>query len=260
MIEVKNVHKIYPGNRGSAAVHAVNDVSFRCEPGRVFALLGPNGSGKTTMLRMISTLMKPLEGQISVAGMDVGLAGDKVRSKIGFLTGSAGLHEKLSPRETLNYFGKLHGLKKGDLEGRVAELIAQFELEEFINRPAGKLSMGQKQRVMLARTLVHDPEVVVFDEATTGLDVLAAKSLMDIIRSCRDTGKTVLFSTHIMGEVSMLADDVLILHKGKQIFDGTMDDFRAGQKSASIEDEFVRLLVNAETDEKQREVGGQPCV
>ncbi len=254
MIEVKNVHKIYPASKGGEEVHAVNNVSFRCEPGRVFALLGPNGSGKTTLLRMISTLMKPLKGEIKVAGMDISSDGAAVRSQIGFLTGSAGLHEKLSARETLNYFGKLHGLGRDLLELRIEELVERFELGEFLDRPTGKLSMGQKQRVMLARTLVHDPEVVVFDEATTGLDVLAAKSLMDIIRSCREDGKTVLFSTHIMGEVSMLADDVLILHKGRQIFEGTMDDFRAGQQSASIEDEFVRLLENAESDMKGEKV------
>ncbi len=248
MIEVNKVHKIYPASKGGEEVHAVNDVSFRCEPGRVFALLGPNGSGKTTLLRMISTLMKPQRGDISVVGLDVAKDGEAVRVQIGFLTGSAGLHEKLSARETLNYFGKLHGLKRDVLELRIEELIEKFELAEFIDRPTGKLSMGQKQRVMLARTLVHDPDVVVFDEATTGLDVLAAKSLMDIIRTCREDGKTVLFSTHIMGEVSMLADDVLILHKGRTIFEGTMDDFRAGQQSASIEDEFVRLLENAEKE------------
>lgn len=245
MIEVQNVHKIYPGKIAGDAVHAVNDVSFRCEPGRIFALLGPNGSGKTTLLRMIATMMKPTSGSVKVAGKDILTDSGVIRKQLGFLTGSAGLHHKLSASETLDFFGKLHGIKSRDLAQRKEELIERFQLSEFLTRATGTLSMGQKQRVMLARTLIHDPEIVVFDEATTGLDVLAAKGLIDIIRACRNEGKTVLFSTHIMGEVSMLADDVFILHEGREVYSGTMDKLRSEQSCGSLEDEFVRLLENA---------------
>ena len=248
MIEVNHVHKLYQEGKGES-VHAVNNVSFRCHPGRVFALLGPNGSGKTTLLRMISSLMRPTQGTVTVAGLDCFSEGDQVRSKLGFFTGSAGLHKKLSPQETLEFFGSLQGLAGAKLKQRIADLVQRFELSEFLNRPCGKLSMGQKQRVMIARTLIHDPEVLVFDEATTGLDVLAARSLIELIRQCRDDGKTVLFSTHIMGEVAMLADDVSILHHGKQVFSGTFDALKNGSKERSLEDEFIRLL-----DEQQEVV------
>ncbi len=245
MIKVSQVHKIYPSSKKGEDVHAVNDVSFECKPGRVFALLGPNGSGKTTMLRMISTMMQPTRGSLAVAGLDTSKDTEKIRKTLGFLTGSAGLHEKLSAAESLEFFGQLHGIRGDELRKRKEFLIERFELGEFLNRATGKLSMGQKQRVMLARTLIHDPQVVIFDEATTGLDVLAAKGLIEIIRDCRQEGKTVLFSTHIMGEVAMLADDVSILHEGRQIYSGTMDELKSQQQSVSLEDEFIKLLESA---------------
>eukprot|EP00112_Aurelia_sp_Birch-Aquarium-sp1_P010269 Seg21996.1 transcript_id=Seg21996.1/GoldUCD/mRNA.D3Y31 product="ABC transporter ATP-binding protein NatA" protein_id=Seg21996.1/GoldUCD/D3Y31 len=240
MIEVQQVSKTYLGSK--EVVRAVDNVSFRCEAGRVFALLGPNGSGKTTLLRMISTMLQPDTGEVFVAGFDTRKNAEDVRKHLGFLTGSAGLHEKLSGRETLAFFGKLYGLSDQEVKKMTEELTDRFELSEFIDRPTGKLSMGQKQRVMIARTLIHNPDVVVFDEATTGLDVLAAKGLIDLIRHCRSEGKTVLFSTHIMGEVAMLADDVSVLYKGQQIYSGSFAELKANQQAASIEDEFVRIL------------------
>lgn len=186
--------------------------------------------------------MKADGGSVQVGGIDVREDAREVRRQLGFLTGTAGLHDKLSALETLQFFGGLQGMKGAKLRERVAEMIAWLEIGEFANRPCGKLSMGQKQRVMIARTLLHDPAVVVFDEATTGLDVLAAQSLIGMIRLCRDQGKTVLFSTHIMGEVAMLADDLTILHKGSQVFTGGLDELKRGQKEGSLEDEFVRLL------------------
>jgi len=251
MIEASQVCKTFSAGKGRDAVKAVDGVSFRCEPGRVFALLGPNGSGKTTVLRMISTLMHPDIGELKVAGFDCASESEEVRKRIGFLTGSAGLHEKLSGRETLEFFGALQGISKLTLKQRIAELIEEFGLGEFIDRATGKLSMGQKQRVMIARTLIHDPEVVIFDEATTGLDVLAAKGLIDIIRACRDGGKTVLFSTHIMGEVALLADDVTVLHKGRQIFSGDIDQLIQSQTGASMEEKFIHLLESADEDFKK---------
>lgn len=244
MILVEDVRKTYAVS-GGEDVAAVQGVNFRCDPGRVFALLGPNGSGKTTLLRIVSTLMKASSGKVEVAGCDVVGDAEGVRRNLGFLTGSAGLHEKLSGRETLEFFGKLQGLSGVGLRGRMDRMVDELEMGAFIDRPAGKLSMGQKQRVMIGRTLIHDPDVVVFDEATTGLDVLAAKSLNDMIRRCRDEGKTVLFSTHIMGEVAMLADDVTIFHHGRQVFCGEFARLKAEQEAGSLEDEFVRLLTGS---------------
>ncbi|MGJ8655632.1 MAG: ABC transporter ATP-binding protein [Akkermansiaceae bacterium] len=246
MIEAKQVAKVFRTGKGKDDVRAVDGVSFRCEPGRVFALLGPNGSGKTTLLRMISTLMSPDVGELRVSGFDCARESEEVRKRIGFLTGSAGLHEKLSGRETLEFFGKLHGISSEVLKAKIAEMVEEFDLGEFIDRATGKLSMGQKQRIMIARTLIHDPEVVIFDEATTGLDVLAAKGLIDIIRACKDAGKTVLFSTHIMGEVALLADDVTVLHKGRQIYSGTIEELKESQNGESMEEKFISLLENAD--------------
>lgn len=254
MIEAKQVGKTFRTGKGKDDVKAVDGVSFRCEPGRVFALLGPNGSGKTTLLRMIATLMSPDQGELKVSGFDCVKEGQEVRKRIGFLTGSAGLHEKLSGRETLDFFGALHGIPRAKLKQRIEQMLAEFDLTEFIDRPTGKLSMGQKQRVMIARTLIHHPDVVIFDEATTGLDVLAAKGLIDIIRSCRDAGKTVLFSTHIMGEVALLADDVTVLHKGRQIFSGSIDDLKQSQVGDSMEEKFINLLESADGEMKKEVV------
>ena len=256
MIEAKQVGKTFRTGKGKDDVRAVDGVSFRCEPGRVFALLGPNGSGKTTLLRMISTLMSPDQGagELSVSGFDCVTESEQVRKRIGFLTGSAGLHEKLSGRETLEFFGKLHGISNVDLKKKIVEMVEEFDLTEFIDRATGKLSMGQKQRVMIARTLIHDPEVVIFDEATTGLDVLAAKGLIDIIRACRDAGKTVLFSTHIMGEVALLADDVTVLHKGRQIYSGDIENLTQSQEGASMEEKFINLLEKADAEMKKEVV------
>lgn len=252
MIEVNEVYKVFPAAKGEgeAPVRAVDGVSFCCQPGRVFALLGPNGSGKTTLLRIIASLMTADTGQVKVAGLDCARHGGRVREKLGFLTGSAGLHGKLSPLETLEFFGRLQGLAKVELQQRIEESVMRFELGEFLKRPCDSLSMGQKQRVMIARTMIHDPEVLVFDEATTGLDVLSARSLIELIRSCRDAGKTVLFSTHIMGEVGMLADDVTILHHGKQVFNGTFEALKSGTQAETLEDEFIRLLDSASAEEE----------
>jgi sodium transport system ATP-binding protein len=154
----------------------------------------------------------------------------------------------------LEFFGKLHGISNVDLKKKIAEMVEEFDLTEFIDRATGKLSMGQKQRVMIARTLIHDPEVVIFDEATTGLDVLAAKGLIDIIRACRDAGKTVLFSTHIMGEVALLADDVTVLHKGRQIYSGDIENLTQSQEGASMEEKFINLLEKADAEMKKEVV------
>jgi len=254
MIRVDGVKKYFHPAKKQEVVKAVDGVSLQAEAGRTFAVLGPNGSGKTTLLRMLATMLQPDEGSLSVAGFDSVTEGAEVRKRIGFLTGSARLHKRLTGRETLDFFGGLYGIESEQLKDRQDELIAELDMGSFVDRPIEKLSMGQQQRVMIARTLLHDPEIVVFDEATAGLDVLAAKTLMDIMKQCREAGKTVLFATHIMGEVSMLADDVMILHKGKSCFTGTFEELKAQQQADSLEEEFVRLLgIDTKTE-------GEACV
>ncbi len=226
-------------------VNAVENVSMVCRPGRVFSLLGPNGAGKTTMLRMIATLLKPCSGAISVAGYDTVREARQVRGRIGFLSGSTGLYERLTPTEILDYYGELHGMDRHALRKRRDGIFDVLGIHEFANRRIARLSSGMKQKVSIARTIIHDPMVMVFDEPTVGLDVITAKSIIDLIRGCRDQGKTVIFSTHIMGEVSLLSDDLAVIHRGKLLFNDTFERFTARMDSRSVEEEFIRLIAEA---------------
>jgi sodium transport system ATP-binding protein len=226
-------------------VDAVADVSFSCKPGRIFSLLGPNGAGKTTTLRLIATMLRPSSGRISVAGYDTVKEAGQVRRHIGFLTGSTGLYERLTPTEMIEYYGRLHSMEPGLLQKRKEDLFHLLGIEEFAGRRIGKLSSGMKQKVSIARTMIHDPQVVVFDEPTVGLDVITAKSILQLIRQCRADGKTVIFSTHIMGEVSLLSDDLAIIHRGRLLYNDTYDAFIKEMKTKSLEDEFIRRVEEA---------------
>ncbi len=244
MIEVRGVSKRFGSGRvgRGVAVEAVSEVSFRCEPGRVFALLGPNGSGKTTLLRMIASLLAPDRGSVEVAGFDTRTASREVRRRLGFLTNAAMPHSRLTPDETMDYFGGLHGMSAARIAERRELLFGRLDIGGFARRPVGGLSAGMRQRVAVARTLLHDPEVVVLDEATAGLDVLAAGNLLAMVRECREAGRTVLFSTHIMGEVTLLADDLGIVHHGRMVYRGTLADLERNRVAGSLEEEFVRIL------------------
>ena len=233
-------------NKKSAMVDAVAGISFTCQPGRIFTLLGPNGAGKTTTLRMIATLMKPTRGSISVAGFDVMQQPLEVRRNIGFLTGTTKLYDRLTCVEIVKYYADLHGMDRERFNKRKDELFTLLGINEFANRRVGKLSTGMRQKVSIARTMIHDPAVVVFDEPTVGLDVITARHIIDLIRSCKSAGKTVIFSTHIMGEVNLLADDLAIIHNGKLCYNGTYDDFHASMKGRSLEEAFIQLVEEAD--------------
>jgi sodium transport system ATP-binding protein len=226
-------------------VDAVADVSFSCKPGRIFTLLGPNGAGKTTALRLIATMLRPSSGRITVAGFDTVKEAGQVRRHIGFLTGSTGLYERLTPTEMIEYYGRLHGMAPDFLARRKGDLFRLLGIEEFAGRRIGKLSSGMKQKVSIARTMIHDPQVLVFDEPTVGLDVITAKSILQLIRQCRTDGKTVIFSTHIMGEVSLLSDDLAIIFRGRLLYNNTYDAFIREMKAKSLEDEFIRRVEEA---------------
>ena len=227
---------------------AVSDVSFICRPGRVFTLLGPNGAGKTTILRMIATMLKPSQGAIEVAGFDTRKQPRQARKKIGFLTGSTGLYARLTPGELVRYYADLHGMDRQTFTERKARLFSLLGIDSFADRRIGKLSSGMKQKVSIARTMIHNPDVVVFDEPTVGLDVIAARSIIGLIRSCREEGKTVIFSTHIMSEVSLLSDDLAIIHNGRLLYNDSYQKFQKHMGSASIEDAFIRLVDGAAVD------------
>lgn len=255
MITVHNVSKTFKLSReqkkelsddeARKTVDAVSGVSFECRPGRIFTLLGPNGAGKTTTLRLIATLLKPSSGSITVSGHDAVKEPLKVRAQIGFLTGTTKLYERLTPNELVKYYADLHGMEPGHFQKRKEEIFSLLNVHDFANRRIGKLSTGMKQKVSIARTMIHDPAVVIFDEPTVGLDVITSRSIIELIRASRDAGKTVIFSTHIMGEVSLLSDDLAIIHNGKLIYRGAYKEFQSHMRSDSLEEEFIRLLKEA---------------
>lgn len=250
MIEVTNLRKEFILSRQQRkelnttenTALAVDGISFRCEPGKVFSLLGPNGAGKTTTLRMLSTIFKPTSGSIVIAGVDAIAHPQEARKKIGFLTGSTGLYARLTPNELIQYFADLYGVSKADFEERKERLYNLLGMHEFQNKRIGKLSTGMKQKVSICRTMIHDPEVIVFDEPTSGLDVITAENIIQLIRDCKDQGKTVIFSSHIMSEVDLLCDDMAIIHKGKILFEGTMDNFRNNMQADNLTAEFIRIV------------------
>ena len=230
-----------PGHTGST-IDAVRDVSFACKPGRIFTLLGPNGAGKTTALRVIATMLKPSAGSVAVCGIDVVKNPVEARRHMGFLTGSTGLYDRLTPDEIVRYYADLYGMDAAVFKRRRDELFSLLGVHEFAGRRIGKLSSGMKQKVSIVRTIIHDPDVVVFDEPTAALDVVTSRSIIQMIKDCRTQGKTVIFSTHRMGEVSLLSDDLAIIHKGGLIYSGTYKEFQSQMKTESVEDEFIRLV------------------
>lgn len=253
MIEVREVTKTFPLSRrqrkedpqAGQRFRALDGVSFSCQPGRVLALLGPNGAGKTTLLRMVASMLRPESGSIQVAGFDVLTHSVEVRRNLGFLTGSTGLYDRLTTSETLRYFADLHGVSAARFQPQHDLLVERLDLAPFLHRRVGQLSTGMRQRVSIARTLIHNPPVLVLDEPTSGLDILAARSIVDLIRECRREGRTVLFSTHRMDEVNLLSNDLAMLHNGRLIYRDTHQSFSRDCGGLSPEDFFTNLTQKA---------------
>ncbi len=213
MVEVRDLEKVFVDRRGRRLA-AVRGVSFTCRPGSVFGLLGRNGAGKTTTLRILATVLAPTSGTAIIGGHDVTVAPAAARARIGFLTGDTRLYDRLTGLESLVYFGQLQGLTRDALDRRLSTLTPRFGLQALLTRRIGQLSSGQKQRLSLVRALLHDPEVIILDEPTTGLDILAARDTVQHIRSLRDEGRTVICSTHNLAEVMSLCDDIGVLDAG----------------------------------------------
>jgi sodium transport system ATP-binding protein len=241
MIEARQLVKRFRDKK-RGEVRAVDHVSFSCRPGEIYGLLGANGAGKTTTLRMLATILEPSEGTAIVAGYDVRKEPQKVRSCVGFLSTATALYGRLTALEMVQYFGRLHGLEEPALAQRINAIFDRLEMNEFRDRRCDKLSTGMKQKVSIARTLVHDPSVMVFDEPTVGLDVMAARTIASFIRECRDQGKTVVFSTHVMSEVEKLCDHIGIIHGGKLLAEGTLADLRRTFGIQDLEDIFVKVV------------------
>jgi len=250
MIKVQNLSKAFKLNKAqkkerqtnASSINAVNNISFECQPGRVFSLLGPNGAGKTTTLRMMATILKPTSGDIEIAGESVKSNPTAVRSKIGFLTGSTKLYDRLTPGEVVDYFGRLHQMEKSKLEQRKDELFTQLGIHEFSKKRIAQMSTGMKQKVSIARSMIHNPQVVIFDEPTSGLDVITANSIIELIRECKEANRTVIFSSHIMSEVDLLCDDLAIISKGDLVYRDSMDNFRNQFSGTSLTEAFIKVV------------------
>ena len=239
MIEFEELSKAY------GELWAVRGLSLRVPAGEVYALLGANGAGKTTALRCLATLLQPTEGTARIAGHDVRTHPLEVRRKLGFLAASMGLYARLTARELLRYFAHLQGLEGAAAEARVEDVVERFGLHDFGDRLCGKLSTGQRQRVSIARAVVHDPPALVLDEPTLGLDVLSSEAILRFIEDARARGRAVLFSTHQMSEVELLADRVGIIAGGRLVAEGTVDDIVAKAGEANLARAFLSIVREA---------------
>jgi len=220
MIEVFDLVKHYRASDGSI-VRAVDGVSFAVAPGEMVGLLGANGAGKTTTLRVLATLLKPTAGTARVAGCDVRSDPLGVRRQLGYMSATTGVPDRLSAREIMRSYGRLHGMDEEPLAGRVNHLVDALGLADFADRPAGRLSSGQRQRVSLARAMVHDPPALVLDEPTTALDVVGARDLLRLLDGLRGDGRAILLSTHRLHEIEHRCDRFVIIHGGRVVTEGT---------------------------------------
>lgn len=241
MVRTESISKsFHDAKRGT--IEAVVDVSMEARPGEIFGLLGVNGAGKTTLLRILSTVLRPSKGVAQVAGFDVVREPDRVRASIGFMSTSTALYGRLTAREVLEYFGGLYGLKGQELKSRVDTVIEQLNIGPFANGLCDKFSTGQKQRVSIARTILHNPPVLFFDEPTSGLDVVTSQIVMNFIEQERRDGKTVVFCTHIMSEVERLCDRVAIIHDGRIRGTGTPSELVAQSSEPTLERAFLKFV------------------
>ncbi|WP_461615480.1 ABC transporter ATP-binding protein [Clostridium sp. Marseille-QA1073] len=244
MIEVKNLSKSFKN------IKAVDNISFTVNKGEIVGLLGENGAGKTTTLRMIATMLKPTEGTANINGFDILKNSSKVRSEIGILFGGeVGLYDRLTARENIKYFAMLNGLSEEQANENIKNLMEVFEMDEYIDRRVGKFSRGMKQRVAIARSIVHNPKVMLFDEPTIGLDVTASRTVQNFIFRCKKENKVIIFSSHSMREVEKLCDRVIIIHKGKIVEEGTIIDLKEKYSNDDLEEVFLSLI-GGESHEK----------
>ena len=245
MIEVESLGKRFSRGQGKRrqTVVAVDSVSFRADDGQITALLGPNGAGKTTTLRVLSTLLRADHGHARVGGIDVEAAPQAARAAMGMLSDARGLYTRLTGRENVAYYARLRGMPAALTESRLRDLAALLDMEALLDRPTAGFSSGERMKVALARALIHDPQHIVLDEPTNGLDVMSTRALRRLLLALRDRGKCILFSTHIMQEVDAICDRIVIVANGRSITDGTAAELRERSGCASLEDAFVTLAL-----------------
>ena len=240
MIEVQDLRKSF--HSGAARVRAVDGVSFVARDGEITGLLGPNGAGKTTTLRVLYTLMRPDAGRVLVDGLDPREQPDAVRRRLGVLPDARGLYKRLTARENIAYFARLHGLDGTETATRTGRLVAALGLQEFIDRRTEGFSQGERTRTAIARALVHDPRNVLLDEPANGLDVMTTRALRRFLLGLRDEGRCVLLSSHVMQEVAALCDRIVVVARGRVVAEGTPAELRERTGRESLEDAFVQVI------------------
>lgn len=241
LVEVEDLTKSFRDLRRGEFV-AVDHISFCARAGEVFGLLGPNGAGKTTAMRILCTVLRPTSGFARVAGHDVVSAAAQVRQSIGFLSSNTALYDRMSAWEMVAYFGRLYGMTNPLLRERMEEVFTTLQMNDFRDVLGGKLSTGMRQKVSIARAIIHDPPLLIFDEPTAGLDVLVARVVLQTIDRLRSLGKCIVYSTHIMREVEKLCDRVAIISRGRIQAMGTLDDLRTRYGEGDMEELFFRLV------------------
>lgn len=240
MIDVKNLHKSF------GPVNAVSNLSFAVKAGEVFGLLGPNGAGKTTTLRILATLLKPDQGQATVGGFDILTQAEQVRSKIGVVNGGMGLYDRLTGREVLHYFGKLYRLAPSQVEARIKVLDELLELGDTLTRRCETFSTGMKQKIVIARAVIHDPPIIFFDEATVGLDVMARRAVINFVKRYPSESRSVVYSTHVMSEVEELCDRAAIIYQGRLVALNSVAALKAQHGATSLEQAFFAIVEGSE--------------
>ena len=255
LVQVKNLRKSYADFQLNPFI-AVDSLSFTANAGEVFGLLGPNGAGKTTALRILATILQPTSGQAFISNFDVVSQAEMVRCSIGFVSNNTAIYDRMTAWEMVEFFGRLYRVPLSQLRDRMETLFSQLQMNDFRESPGATLSTGMRQKVSIARALIHDPPVLIFDEPTLGLDVLATRSLHRIILSLRDQGKCILFSTHIMREVERLCDRVAIMHRGQVLDSGSLPELSSRHGMLDFEELFYHLIVRSEQSMAKQENRG----
>ena len=251
MIEVKKVKKQFvkhTKDKNKISFYANDDISFKANKGEVVGILGPNGAGKTTLLRILAGIMEATEGEISIDGLNYKEDPIKIKKQIAFLSGNTKLYGDVSTYELLKMCGAYYDIPEKELEKRIKEIAKTLDLT-FLHQRIEKLSVGQTQRAGIARCLIHAPEYYILDEATSGLDILSSKSILDFIKTERDNGKCILYSTHYMEEAENICDRVVLIHKGKLLAVGTPDEIKSKTKTDNVRDAFFKLVGGADNEE-----------
>lgn len=245
MIQVAGLTKIFNDKKRSKIV-AVNNLKFNCREGQIFGLLGPNGAGKTTTLRILATMMLPTKGEVIINGFDVVKEANKVRRQIGFLSSETGLYDRFTPRETIKFFGRINGMEDKIIEKKMAEIFHNLDMEDFQEVRVHKLSTGMKQKLSIARCIIHDPPILILDEPTLGLDIITARTVTEYVKRFREQGKCIIYSTHLMREAERLCDVIAIIHQGNLIAQGTLEELKKNSSSEDLEEIFFELITQGE--------------